>query len=297
VPRRRGRRKGVAIFTVCAVVLLAAAGYFAHSAFQRVTPFLTPAGCQAGQGTSAVSLDPQQASIAATIAGVAASEELPARAVTIAYATAMQESKMHNLSYGDLDSVGVFQQRPSEGWGTTSQLENPVYATTKFFGALTRVRGYLDMPVDQAAQAVQRSADGTAYSQYDLMATSMTSAFTGQRPRDVWCWPGPGKQSQPNLGAVGPGLAAVFGTPAADRPVTSLSMSRSAKSTTVDVRVQPAEAWAVASWLVSEATVYGINDVHYGGYQWTAPGGTKGWQPDTGTASANSATSGSILLH
>src|SRR5450755_4055753 len=268
--RRRGRRKGVAIFTVCAVALLAVAGYFAYSAFQRVTPFLTPAGCQAGQGTSAVSL---------------------------AYATAMQESKMHNLSYGDLDSVGVFQQRPSEGWGTTSQLENPVYATTKFFGALTRVRGYLDMPVDQAAQAVQRSADGTAYSQYDLMATSMTSAFTGQRARAVWCWPGPGKQPQPNLGAVGPALAAVFGTPAAGRPVTSLSMSRSAKSTTVDVRVQPAEAWAVASWLVSEANAYGISDVHYGGYQWTSPAGTKGWQPDTGTASADSATSGSILLH
>jgi hypothetical protein len=74
-------------------------------------------------------------------------------------------------------------------------------------------------------------------------------------------------------------------------------MSRSAKSTTVDVRVQPAQAWAVASWLVSESAAYGIRDVHYGGYQWTAQAGTKGWQPETGTASADSATSGSILLH
>lgn len=295
--RRRARRKGVAIFTVCAVALLAVAGYFAYSAYQHVTPFLIPAGCQAGQGTSTVSLDPQQASIAATIAGVAAAEQLPARAVTIAYATAMQESHMHNLNYGDLDSVGVFQQRPSEGWGTTSQLENPVYATTKFFGALTKVRGYLDMPVDQAAQAVQHSADGSAYSQYDLMANSLTSAFTGQSPRAVWCWPGPGPQPQPNLSAVGPGLAAVFGTPAAGRPVTSLSMFRSAKSTTVAVRVQPAEAWAVASWLVSEAAAYGVRDVHYGGYKWTAQAGTKGWQPETGTANTESATSGSILLH
>ena len=151
--------------------MLAVAGYFAYSAFQHVTPFLTPAGCQAGSGTSAVALDPQQASIAATIAGVAARDRLPARAVTIAYATAMQESHMHNLDYGDLDSVGVFQQRPSEGWGTASQLEDPVYATTKFFGALTQVPGYLQMPVDEAAQAVQHSADGSAYAQYDLMAT------------------------------------------------------------------------------------------------------------------------------
>jgi hypothetical protein len=63
------------------------------------------------------------------------------------------------------------------------------------------------------------------------------------------------------------------------------------------VRVQPTEGWAVASWLVTHADAYGISDVHYGGYQWAAPAGTKGWQPDTGPASAASATSGSILLH
>ena len=88
---------------------------------------------------------------------------------------------MHNLDYGDQDSVGVFQQRPSEGWGTASELEDPVYATSKFFGALIRVPGWLDLPVDQAAQAVQHSADGSAYSQYDLMAATLTSAYTGQR--------------------------------------------------------------------------------------------------------------------
>jgi len=282
---------------VCAVALLAVGGYFAYSAYQHVTPFLTGPGCQAGSGTSAVSLDPQQASIAATIAGVAVSEQLPARAVTIAYATAMQESHLRNLHYGDLDSVGVFQQRPSEGWGTASQLEDPVYATARFFGALTRVRGYLQMPVDQAAQAVQRSADGSAYSQYDLMAASLTSAFTGQWPHAVWCWPGPGPQPQRNLSAAGTALAAAFGAPSAGRPVTGLSLVRSAKSMGLDVRVQPADAWAVASWLVTHAEAYGISDVRYGGYQWTAPAATKGWRPDTGPPSATSATSGSILLH
>jgi len=295
--RRRARRKGAAIVAACAVALLAVGGYFAYSAYQHVTPFLTGPGCQAGSGTSAVSLDPQQASIAATIAGVAVSEQLPARAVTIAYATAMQESHMRNLHYGDLDSVGVFQQRPSEGWGTASQLEDPVYATAKFFGALTRVRGYLQMPVDRAAQAVQRSADGSAYSQYDLMAASLTSAFTGQWPHAVWCWPGPGPQPQRNLRAAGTALASAFGAPAAGRPVTGLRTVSSAKSMSVDVRVQPTDAWAVASWLVTHAEAYGISDVHYGGYQWTAPTATKGWLPDTGPSSATSATSGSILLH
>ncbi len=65
----------------------------------------------------------------------------------------------------------------------------------------------------------------------------------------------------------------------------------------MDVRVQPTDGWAVASWLVTHAGAYGISDVHYGGYQWTAPAGTKGWQPDTGAASAASAPGGSILLH
>ena len=68
----------------------------------------------------------------------------------------------------------------------------------------------------------------------------------------------------------------------------------------VDVRVQPADAWTVASWLVTHAQAYGISDVRYAGYQWTASAGSRGWQPDTRSGSragAVSATSGSILLH
>ena len=104
-----------------------------------------------------------QAGIAATIAGVASSPGLPVRAVTIAYATALQESDLENLPYGDRDSVGVFQQRPSQGWGTRAELLNPVYATTRFFAALAAIPGYQQLPVYQAAQDVQRSADGSAY--------------------------------------------------------------------------------------------------------------------------------------
>ncbi len=119
---------------------------------------------------AAIPLDTDQAGIAATIAGVAARHRLPQRAVTIALAAALQESQLQNLDYGDRDSVGVFQQRPSQGWGTTAELEDPVYATTKFFAALVRVPGYTKMPVDQAAQDVQHSADGSAYEQWVGMA-------------------------------------------------------------------------------------------------------------------------------
>jgi hypothetical protein len=140
-------------------------------------------------GHTAVALDPQQAQIAATIAGVAYNRGMPSRAVTVAYAAAMQETHLHNLDYGDRDSVGVFQQRPSEGWGPASKLIDPVYASTKFFRALAQVPDYRQMPVYKAAQAVQHSADGSAYQQYQTLASQLTSAFTGAAPRGVWCWP------------------------------------------------------------------------------------------------------------
>jgi hypothetical protein len=283
----------------CVVVLLGAGAYFAYSAYHHVSTLLISPGCQAGSGKNTVSLDTQQASIAATIAGVAASKQLPTRAVTVAYATAMQESKLHNLDYGDRDSIGVFQQRPSEGWGTTAELQDPVYATGAFFGALTKVPNWSTIPVDQAAQAVQHSADGSAYSRYDLMASAMTSAFTGQWARSVYCWAGAGPKPARNLTGAEAALGHAFGTPGADRAVTAIVTSGPAKSPTVAVRVQPGRAWAVASWLVTHAQSYGISDVRYHGYQWTASDGSRGWRPATGSASATSAdpASASILLH
>lgn len=283
----------------CVVVLLGVGAYFAYSAYQHVSTILISPGCQVGSGTHAVALDTQQASIAATIAGVAADEKLPARAVTVAYATAMQESKLHNLDYGDRDSVGVFQQRPSEGWGTAAELQDPVYATGAFFRALVKVPDWSTIPVDQAAQAVQHSADGSAYSQYNLMANAMTSAFTGQWARSVYCWPGPGPAPARNLAGAETALGHSFGSPAADHAVTAIATSGPAKSPAVAVRVQPRHAWAVASWLVTHAQEYGVSEVRYDGYQWTASDGSRGWRPATGSANATSAdaASGSILLH
>ena len=157
----------------------------------------------------AISLDPGQAAVAATIAGVAARHKLPKQAVIIAYATALQESKMQNLDYGDLDSVGVFQQRPSQGWGPAADLENPVYATTKFFAALVRVNRYTRMPVDQAAQDVQHSGDGSAYGQWAAVATQLAGYFTGTSPHGVSCWFVP--PATANLAGLARNLTQTFG--------------------------------------------------------------------------------------
>jgi len=142
--RQKARRRAVVGTSLLAVV---AVGTYllVRSLAPVIVPVLTGSGCQAAAAHQSVLLDTQQASIAATIAGVAHEQSMPRAAVTIAYATAMQESKLHDLTYGDMDSVGVFQQRPSQGWGPRAKLENPVYATTKFFRALKAVRGYQTM--------------------------------------------------------------------------------------------------------------------------------------------------------
>lgn len=239
-----------------------------YVAFQRVAPLLRGSNCAAAGGGQEITLGTGQAGIAATIAGVAQRDALPARAVTVAYAAAMQESKLQNLPYGDRDSVGVFQQRPSQGWGKRSQLENPVYATSKFFGALAQVPGYQRMPVYQAAQAVQHSADGFAYERFQPMAAQMAAAFTGQDPHAVWCWYTPAISGTARVAAASLALAQTFG-PQATRTTTDPGLI-----------VQVADArqgWAVATWLVSHAQRYRIDDVRYADYQWTAAHGTQGW--------------------
>ena len=191
MPPPSRRLRAVPVIGSALVLLLAGIGYLVFGGPKHgVTPPAPPPppGCQAGTGGTAIPLDTEQAGIAATIAGIAVRHRLPRRAVTIALATALQETKLQNLDYGDRDSVGVFQQRPSQGWGTTAELEDPVYATTKFFAALVRLPGYTTMPVGQAAQDVQHSADGSAYEQWVGIATQLAGYFTGTRPAEVSCW-------------------------------------------------------------------------------------------------------------
>ncbi len=245
-----------------------------------IGPVLTGSGCSAAAAHQSVLLDTQQASIASTIAGVAHQQSMPRVAVAIAYATAMQESKLHDLDYGDMDSVGVFQQRPSQGWGPARKLENPVYATTKFFHALQAIHGYARMPVYQAAQAVQHSADGSAYIQYERMADEMASAFTGQRGHAVYCWSDPASPRHLDAGAITEGLASTFGRATA-------GLARPAPRHTMQVRIGHARlGWAVSSWLVTHASSYDIHQVRFGGFEWRAARGTKGWAHDPGAPPA-----------
>ena len=293
VPPPTRRPRAVALVCAALVLAVAAAGYLIIGGGRHGST-ATPPGCQAGTGVAAIPLAVSQAGIAATIAGVAARHGLGRQAVVIAYAAALQESALQNLDYGDRDSVGVFQQRPSQGWGTTAEIENPVYATTRFFAALVKVRGYATMPVDQAAQEVQHSADGSAYEQWAELATLLAGYFTGSDPAGVSCWYSPGAKT--NLAAALKQLTSTFGPGGQDRVLVAISMDRPAGENNngtlqAVVRVQRAAAWTVASWLVAYAQQYGISQVRYAGYAWTAADGSAGWQ----RAAAQSLAGGSIV--
>lgn len=128
---------------------------------------MTPSCLVTGPGRGGpIRLDPAQVTNAQIMVGVARQNGLPLRAAVIAVATAKQESDLHNLAYGDRDSLGLFQQRPSQGWGTPQQILNPVRASSRFYARLVTVPGWETLPLTVAAQAVQRSANATAYAQW-----------------------------------------------------------------------------------------------------------------------------------
>jgi hypothetical protein len=258
-------------------------------ALRHAKPFLVGDGCQATVLGQAIQLDAEQAAVAATIAGVGYRRGVPQGAVTVAYATALQESKMHNIDYGDRDSVGIFQQRPSQGWGTRSELQDPVYAATKFFAALVKVPGYLHMPVYRAAQAVQHSADGSAYGQYEQVAGMLSTAFTGSAARSVWCWYTPYKQHPAQLASAGKQLERTFGhlteAGSALAPSGELAGTRATGRAAVAIQVPAARTgWAVAAWSVAHAKTYGIRQIRFAGYEWLSSSGEGGWKRDRGVS-------------
>ncbi|MFG3026488.1 C40 family peptidase [Streptomyces sp. NPDC048254] len=127
-------------------------------------------------------LPAEQIPNAATIVATGLSLDVPTKGQIIALATAMQESRLRNLNYGDRDSLGLFQQRPSQGWGSAQQIRDPVYASAQFYQHLLKVDGWQQMTVTQAAQAVQKSALPNAYAQWENLATALQAAIAKTFP-------------------------------------------------------------------------------------------------------------------
>ena len=143
--------------------------------------------CVASAGGRSVAVDLDQAHFASIIVGVSVRRGLAPRAASIALATVYQETGIRNLDYGDRDSVGLFQQRPSQGWGTVEQLQDPYYATGKFYDALVEVDGWESGDINDVAQRVQRSGYPEAYRDHEADGRVLASVLTGSSPAALTC--------------------------------------------------------------------------------------------------------------
>jgi murein DD-endopeptidase MepM/ murein hydrolase activator NlpD len=144
------------------------------------TPSVAPAiSAPPGGWASVGRFDAEQVGHAATIAAVGAQMGVPIGGWIIAVATAIQESQLRNLPGGDQDSIGLFQQRPSLGWGTPQQLRDPVYQAGKFYTKLQTISGWQQMALTEAAQAVQVSAYPDAYAKHEPDATLLVNTVSG----------------------------------------------------------------------------------------------------------------------
>ncbi|PIE21540.1 MAG: hypothetical protein CSA64_01375 [Arachnia propionica] len=176
-----------AIWAIVAIVVVVLLGVAGTQSYLLLREQLTPDRCYAIAGETKVSLTPEQAGNAAIIVASSFERGLPERAAIIALATAWQESGLRNLDYGDRDSLGLFQQRPSQGWGTPEQIQDPWYSSAKFYEALVKVSDWQTGDITETAQAVQRSAYPDAYRKHEANARALAGALRGTKPGSFGC--------------------------------------------------------------------------------------------------------------
>ncbi|MDQ0735621.1 hypothetical protein [Arthrobacter agilis] len=268
VRRRRRRLRTGALLTGLAAVVVGGTVLAVHALDD--SEVLVRERCSATVGTDTFELTPRQAENAALISGVAVGRGLPARAATIAIATAIQESRLENIDYGDEagpDSRGLFQQRPSQGWGSEEQVLTPVYAAGAFYDALVEVPGYETLPITEAAQTVQRSAFPDAYADHEPESRAFASALTGNSPAALDCTlREPAATGDPL--AVSTAAEEVFGP-----------LGGAVDGNRLAVQLDGTGGWAAAQWAVAHASALEITSVAYSGLEWVRADG--GWTSTT----------------
>lgn len=266
--RTRSRHALLAVAVVAVIVV--GGGLGALAIWNSVRSHYTATGCSVGEYT----LDTDQAAIASTMVGVVTDRGLPHRAAVLVLAAAIQESKLQNLGpgQGDRDSVGVLQQRPSQGWGQPAQLNDVRFATGAFLDALVKIDGWQELPVATAVQDVQISADGSAYALHQDEAQALADALGGVHPAAITC-----SFDTPTKVATASTVAAELkrDLPVVNDPVV----------TGGQVRV-PGASWQTAAWFVANADRLGIDQVAYNGKVWTRDGGWKAHPASAGAVVA-----------
>lgn len=274
--RSRRRWRALVVLLVCLAVVTA--GAWVASRFIDSSEILVREHCTAIVGTDSFKLAPDQAANAALISAVSLDRGLPARAASIGIATGFQESKLRNIDYGDdagPDSRGLFQQRPSQGWGSEEQVMDPVYAANRFYQELEElVPDFEDLDITVAAQKVQRSAFPDAYADHEPEGRAYASALTGHSPAALNC-----VLKSP----ADPGDAEAMSAALQDQ-LSSAQPQVSEDGRTATIPASGTRGWALVQWAVANADQFGITSASFGGQGWVRA--DHGWAPATGTDGA-----------
>ncbi len=291
--RTRSRHLMIPLVMIAIFAFIAGGTYVALSGYGAAQRSGT---CTAsGLGTSH-RYSTEQTANAALISAVAVDRSLPPRAASIALATAYQESKLENIDHGDRDSLGLFQQRPSQDWGAPEQIMDPVYAANAFYDVLVTIDGYQTMPLNDAAQRVQRSGFPEAYADHETEGRLYASALTGHSGANLVCdvAAADGQASpQPlrdELGRQFPRRTASGSITSALAPASSAAASvpagAGATALVIDPHGDETLGWALANWAVARAADDAVVQVSYAGRVWersgqenTTPGS---WTPRAG---------------
>jgi hypothetical protein len=260
-------RKGLIALGVVVVLVTASVAAWPFIRNLGRTPGCTVTAAAESGAAVTFPLSGEQADNAARIAAIGIQLGMPDQAVSIALATALQESGLHNVPMGDRDSVGLFQQRPSQGWGTAAQILDPIYASTAFYQRLRAQPDWPQLSVTEAAQLVQHSAAPEAYAQWEPRARAAAAALTGEAPGTLTCRGLTISPSSDNL----------VGTAVAELGTGAFSGAH-----------PPARGWSISSWPIAHASRLGVDRVTFDGRTWTM---------DTGTWSQTGPADGVLSMH
>ncbi len=269
-PAKKAKRPSVLFGCFAVVLVLIVTAGIVGVAWLRqqrqIAPLAFEKRCVATGPSGSVSLTLDQARWTSIVVGMGVRHQVGVHGATIAMATVYQETGIRNLDYGDRDSLGLFQQRPSQDWGTPEEIMDPWYSSEQFYEALVKVPGWATGDVNDTAQAVQRSGHPEAYRKHEKNARVLAEAFTGNAVDGVSCFD----------------ERRVAGRPAELRTEITRTFGDPVEHEGQVLRIAPEDATrarAIAAYAIANAGEFGVTSVETGGRIWTASQtGLPSWQ-------------------
>lgn len=252
------------VLTLTVLAALGYAGYYVYLRFQRA---LTPEACTVVVDDTTVTLTREQATNASIIVAESVARDLPERAAIVALVTAYQESGLRNLDYGDRDSLGLFQQRPSQGWGSEAEILDPWYSSGKFYEALAKIDGWEDVDINDIAQKVQISGFPDAYGKHTANATAVAKSLLGE-PASISCV---------NF-SVGDADADEFAA-----VLEAIDADFTVDGDTVTITGDQDAVWSATNMAMANGYAAGLSEAQVLGKQWSAD--QEGWRDASGDSS------------